>query len=124
MLDKQKIQKFVEDYKIGSLSKEEIDKQISKIREVSDTLKEKVFSEKNEEFKLLESKKRDLILDAVKGYEENSDIDVDWDYLSKPENSVQVTSKEITEQPIKITISDKDDKVNIGKNRCSQFIWS
>lgn len=114
--DKQKMQEIIGDYKSGSTSKEEIDRQISKIRESGDTLKEKIFDEKIKEFKILESKKRDRILDAVKGYEENSDIDVDWDYLNATENNMQVVSKEITEQqPIKITISDKDGKVNLGK---------
>ena len=116
LLDKQKMQKIIVDYKNGSMSKGEIDKQISKMREVSDTLKEKTLDEKTKESKRIESEKRDRLLDAVKGNEGNSDIDVDWDYLNATENSMQVTSKEITQQqPVKITISDKDDKVNLGK---------
>ena len=116
LLDEQKMQKIIVDYKNGSMSKGEIDKQISKIREVSDALKEKTLDEKTKESKRIESEKRDRLLDAVKGNEGNSDLDVDWDYLNATENSMQVTSKEITQQqPIKITISDKDDKVNLGK---------
>ena len=109
------MQEIIGNYKIGNMSKEEINKQISKIREEGDALKEKIFDEKTEESKILESEKRDDILDAVKGYEENSDINVDWDYLNATENSIQVVSKETTEQSIKITISDKDNKVNLEK---------
>ncbi len=113
--DKQKMQEIIGDYKIGKMAKEEIDRQISKIREGGDALKEKISDEKTEESKTLEFEKRNRILDAVKGYEENSDIDVNWNSLNVEEYGIQVVSEEIVEQPIKITISDKDDNVNLGK---------
>ena len=65
---------------------------------------------------MLESEKRNSILHAVKGYEENLDINIDWDSLNGVANTIQVVNKERTEQqPIQITVSDKDKKVHLGK---------
>ncbi|QMU54922.1 MAG: hypothetical protein GKS07_08540 [Nitrosopumilus sp.] len=114
LLEKQKTQDVIGEYKIENITKEEVDRQISKIRGAGDALKEKILDEKTAEFKVLESEKKKSILDAVKGYEGNSDIDIDWDSLNESENATQTIIKERTEDlPIQITLSDKDEKIHL-----------
>jgi len=116
LLEKQKMQGVIGEYKIGNMIKEEVDRQISKIREAGDALKEKTFDEKTAESKALESKKRTSILHAVKGCDGNQDISVDWGSLNEVANTMQVTNKERTEQQsVQITILDKDEKIHLGK---------
>ena len=114
---KQKMQEGIEDYKTGDVSKEDIDQQITTIREDVYALKETMLNERVEESAMLESEKIDRILDAVKGYERNSDIDVDWDYLNASKDEIPAANDATTdeqERPIKITTSGKDDGVSLG----------
>ncbi len=115
--NREKMLEDIEDYKVGIISKEEVNKHISKIRDTSDALRIQILEEKAKDAAMLESEKRHRMLDVIKGHDNNPDLDVDWDHLNSTDSSVQVSSEEeeTVYQPVIITISDKDDKVILDK---------
>ena len=76
-------------------------KRISEISDTRDSNKVKILQEKLNAINKLESELKDRLLDAVKGYENNSDINVDWDYL--------------TETPDIMSTVNEKSKVNLSK---------
>ncbi len=86
---KQKIQEIIGEYKDnGDISKEDVTKQILELRNTNQDVKEKMIQDKLNILKNLELELKQRILQAVSGYENNSDIDVDWEYLTETSNGV------------------------------------
>ena len=110
-LAKQKMQEIIKEYKIDeNLTKEDVSKLISKIRATSDSNKEKIIKEKSDRLNKLELELKNIILEIVKGYENNPDINVDWNYLNKPDEIIPnvILPKEDQSSPIKILSSSED----------------
>jgi len=108
----QKIQKIIEEYKNdGNITKEDVTKRISELRNSNEDIKEIILQEKLEAINKLESELKDRLLESVKGYENNSEINVDWDYLNETSDVVSTQSKKSTVNLTKISLSDE----NIGK---------
>ena len=104
-LAKQKMQEIIKKYKIDeNVIKEDVSKLISKIRTMFDSNKEKIIKEKSDALNKLELELKNTILEIVKGYENNPDINVDWIYLNEPVDTTTnvITSKEDQPSPIKI----------------------
>ena len=117
LLAKQKMQEIINEYKIGNITKEDVTKQILEIRKTNDAIKEKILKEKLDTINRLELELKDGILEAVKGYENNPDINVDWDYLNETSNIVSTVNEDNIAKPTKISFSDKDkihlDNINV-----------
>ncbi len=104
-LAKQKMQEIVKEYTIDeNITKEDVSKLISKIRTMSDSNQEKIIKEKLDALNKLELELKNLILKTVKGYENSPDINVDWIYLSEPDDITTdvIPPKEEQPSPIKI----------------------
>jgi hypothetical protein len=104
-LAKQKMQEIIKKYKIDeNVIKEDVSKLISKIRTMFDSNKEKIIKEKSDALNKLELELKNTILEIVKGYENNPDINVDWIYLNELVDTTTnvITSKEDQPSPIKI----------------------
>jgi hypothetical protein len=113
---KQKIQNIVNEYMIENITKEDVTKQISEIRNTADILQEKILGEKVDAINTLEAERKDRVLDAVKGYENDPDINVDWNYLNGVTNIVFV-NEESTTSPVSVLLSNdvKDIRLdNVG----------
>ena len=97
MLTKQKIQDLVKEYKIGgNITKEDVAKRISELKNVNEDITEKILQEKLDAINKLESELKGRLLETVKGYENNSDINVDWDYLNEKPDIVSTVSEKST----------------------------
>ncbi len=114
-LAKQRMQEAINEYKIGNITKEDINKQISEIRKTSDDIKEKILDKRIIELNKLESEQKDSILEAVKGYEDNPDINVDWDYyMNNTSDVMDIENEEKTPTPVKVSFSNEDTmKINL-----------
>ena len=93
LLAKQKMREIVNEYKIGNITREDVTKQISETRKVKDANKERILQEKIDSADILELELKGRILEAVKGYENNSDINVDWDYLNEASDVVSTEKR-------------------------------
>ncbi len=103
LVAKQKMQNIVKEYKINkSITKEEVSQLISEIRWISNQNKEEINKEQSNAIHDLELELKKDILIIVKGYENNSKINVNWDSLNKQfiESHETVEEKEI--EPVKI----------------------
>lgn len=109
---KQKMRKIINEYNSEKITKEDVTKRISEIRDENDLVKEKLLKEKIDAVNKLESELREKILKAVKGYENNPGINVDWGQISKTSDIVPTAGKE-NEIPVKASPSIK----NMGKVR-------
>ena len=108
-LTKQKMQEIIHEYKVENITKEDVTKQISELRKTMDAVKEKILKEKLDAINRLESDLKDRILEAVKGYENNPDVNVDWDYLNGTSDIVSsVNESDVMVKPTEIFFSDKD----------------
>jgi len=111
-LAKQKMQEIVKEYKIDeNITKEDVSKLISKIRTMSDSNKEKIIKEKLDALNKLELELKNLILETVKGYENNPDINVDWIYLNEKDDII--TNVIPPKDPIKIISSNENNSNKI-----------
>jgi len=111
-LAKQKMQEIVKEYKIDeNITKEDVSKLISKIRTMSDSNTEKIIKEKLDALTKLELELKNLILETVKGYENNPDINVDWIYLNEKDDII--TNVIPPSDPIKILLSNENDSNKI-----------
>ena len=104
------MQEAINEYKIGNITKEDIDKQISEIRKTSGDIKEKILDERIVELNKLESEQKDSLLEAVKDYEGNPDINVDWDYMNNTSDVVYIANEEKTTTPVKVSLYNEDVK--------------
>jgi len=109
LVAKQKMREIIHEYKIGNIAREDVTKQISETRQTKDANKERILKEKIVATDILESKLKDRILEAVKGYEDNPDVDVDWNYLNKISNIVSTVNEDDLIKITKTSFSSKDE---------------
>lgn len=106
-LIKQKIRQAITEYKDSpDFTREDLSKSISELNDAKDAIKEKIIEQRDASLLKLESEQKSKVLDAVKGYEGNPDIKVDWNaYLdeapnaesdSKQETSAGVTTSQVS----------------------------
>ena len=83
-LKKQKTKEIFYEYQINrNITKEDLAKQITEAKETNVSNKERILQEELNAVNQLELKLKNKILEIVKGYESNPNIDVDWDYLQE-----------------------------------------
>ena len=86
-----------------------MNKRISELRNTNEDITEKILQEKLDAINKLESELKDRLLETVKGYENNSDINVDWDYLNETPDIVSTISKKSTVNLTKVlSLSDEN----------------
>jgi hypothetical protein len=82
---KQEMQKIIKEYKkgndTGAFTKEYVTSMISEIRDSNERNKEKLLDEQLDAINRLEVNLKDALLKAIRGYERNPDVNVDWNYL-------------------------------------------
>lgn len=94
---KQKMQEIIKEYKTKThITKEDVTKHISEVRTANDSNKEILLNEKSDAVNKLELEIKNEILGMVKGYENNLNINVDWDYL----NETSFASTEMEESKV------------------------
>lgn len=95
-LIKQEIRQVIIEYKDSrNFTREDLSKSISELNDANDAIKEKIIEQRDAALLKLESEQKSKILDAVKGYEKNPDIKVDWnDYLDETANTNESESKQ------------------------------
>ena len=110
---KQKMRKIINEYNTSEkITKEDVTKRILEIRTANDSVKEKILKEKLDATNRLESELMEKISKAVKGYENNPGINVDWSHFNKTLNIVLIASKE-NENPIKVSSDENVAKVQV-----------
>ena len=109
-LAKQMMQEIINEYKTENITKEDVSKQISEIRKKSEAAIGKLLDKKLDEINKLETNQKYRILKIIKGYENNSDINVDWDYLNKTPKVVKDVIEKKISNPVKVSLSNE----NIG----------
>ncbi|MDH3855836.1 MAG: hypothetical protein OES27_06915 [Nitrosopumilus sp.] len=109
LVAKQKMREIIKEYKIGNITREDVTKQISETRKTKDANKERILQEKTDAVDRLELELKDRILEAVKGYENNSDINVDWDYLNKTSDIMLTVNDDDITKISKTSFSGKDE---------------
>ena len=81
LIAKQSMQEIINDYATGDITKDDVSSQIFQIKNNSEKIKEKLSYEKLKEAGKHELQKKEEILKAVNGYEGNTDLNVNWDYI-------------------------------------------
>lgn len=110
ILAKQKIQDLIQEYRTdGNITKEDVTKRISELRNTNEDITEKILQEKLDAINKLESELKDRLLETVKGYENNSNINVDWYYLNETPDNVSTVSEKGTVNLTKVSsVSDEN----------------
>ena len=80
---RQKIQDIIKEYRVKNITKEDASKQISEIRRTADITQEKILREKADTVGILEIHLKDKMTELVKGYENDPNINVEWDRLKE-----------------------------------------
>ena len=117
LIAKQKIQDLVSKYAAGDITKDDVSKQISKIKENIEQIKEKILQEKLKDMANMESQKKEKILQAVAGYEGNTDLNVNWDSVYENQNDEDVLDKSVIDENPKssdsnlVTVNFFDKKI-------------
>ena len=93
----------------GNFTKEYVTKIILDIRNSNEENKEKLLEEKIKAFEELEEELKKTLLKAVREYERNPDINVDWDYLLGPLEQAIEEEKEENDEIIKVSFTEKDE---------------
>lgn len=106
---KQKTLEIINEYKIGNITRDDVTKQISETRKTKDANKERILQEKIDSVDRLELELKDRILEAVKGYENNPDINVNWDYLNEASDVVSTVRDDDITKIDKISFTGKDE---------------
>ena len=116
LMAKQKMREIINEYKIGNITREDVTKQISETRKIKDVNKERILKEKTDAANIVELELKDKIMELVKGYENNFDIDVDWDYLNKTSDTVSTVNEDDMTKIIKTSFSGKGEMYleNVG----------
>lgn len=81
LIAKQAMQEIINDYATGDITKDDVSNQIFQIKKNSEKIKEQLLDEKSKDANKLELQKKEEILKAVSGYEGNTDLNVNWDYI-------------------------------------------
>ncbi len=113
---KEETQRIIAEYKkgdgTGAFTKEYVTSIITEIRDSNEKNIQKILDEKSDEIDKLEEKLKNELLQAAKGYERNSEINVDWDYLlgviAEPEKQDEVINEK-TDDIQKISFSENDE---------------
>ncbi|MDH3311698.1 MAG: hypothetical protein OEM28_00955 [Nitrosopumilus sp.] len=111
---KQKMQDIINEYKIENITKEDVTKQISEIRKAMDVIQEKILKEKLDAINMFETELKGRILEVVKGYENDLDINVDWDHLNETPGVTSVVNENNMAKSIETSLLDKD-KIRLNK---------
>ena len=113
---KEETQKIITEYKkgdgTGAFTKEYITSIIIEIRDSNEKNIQKLLDEKSDEIDRLEEELKNELLQAVKGYERNPDINVDWGYLLGVNTTSDKQDKTISEKKEdiqKISYSENDE---------------
>ena len=94
-LSKQKMREIIQEYKNNSeITKEDVTKHISEIRDSYDSIKEKILKEKLNATYDLKLELKNYISKVVQGHENNPDINVDWIYLNNEFDAISVNHEE------------------------------
>lgn len=112
-LIKQKIRQVIKEYKDSSnFTREDLSESISELNDAKDAIKEKIIEQRDADLLKLESEQKSKILDAVKDYEGNPDIKVDWntylDETPKKSDSKQETSAGATTSHVSYETGNND----------------
>ena len=78
---RQHISEIVSKYRDGTITKDEVSEEISKIENNSKYIQNQLSNKLQETLDDLESEYKENLKTAVLGYENNSDINIDWNYL-------------------------------------------
>ena len=109
ILAKQKMQEIIKEYKTSeNVTKEDVSKRISEMSSTRDSNKEKILKEKLNEINKLESELKNILLETVKGYENNPNINVDWDYLNETIDIISIVNEKKITNPVKVSLSEKN----------------
>ena len=95
-------------YRDGSLTKGQISNKILEIENHGKDIQNQLSGKLQETLDRLESKHKQNLKDAVAGYENNSDVNIDWEYLSN-EDEISIADNRQSED-IKISISEYNVK--------------
>lgn len=114
-LAKHAMQEIIEEYKTNSeITKEDVTKRISEIRDTNNSIKEKILKEKSNALSELELQLKNKMLKIVKGYENNPAIDVDWAYLNDDHDDISVSGKETENLSSEISLLEQNiDKIHL-----------
>ena len=114
-LAKQAMQEIIKEYKTNSeITKEDVTKRISEIRDANNSIKEKILKEKSNALSELELQLKNKILKIVKGYENNPAIDVDWTYLNDDHDDILVSEKETENSSSETSLLEQNiDKIHL-----------
>lgn len=107
---KQKMQDAINEYRIKNIAKEDITSQILEIRNTIEATQETILKEKLEAINRLEAELKDSMLEAVKGYENNPDINVNWSHLSETTSVVSDVNEQSMTSPVNVSLSSDDVK--------------
>ena len=95
-------------YRDGILTKEQISDKILEIENEGKKTLDQLSYKLQEKLDRLESQYRQNLASAVTGYEDNSDINIDWDYLN--DEDIIPTAVNAQNENIKISISEDNPK--------------
>ena len=111
---RQKMQDIINEYRIENITKEDVTKQISEIRKTADIIQEKMLKEKMDAAYALEEELKGRMLELVKGYDNDPDINVDWNYLNETPVIASVANGNDVATPVKTSLPNKD-KIHLDK---------
>lgn len=115
ILTKQKIQEIIGDYKTNEdISKEDVAKQILELRNANQDVQERMIQDKLNILKNLELELKQRMLQIVSGYENNSNINVDWGYLTDTSTDVSGAVEKHLVNLTPVSIIDKNtEKIHL-----------
>ena len=102
---KQNMRDIVNEYRLENITKEDVTKQISEIRNTANVIQEKMLGEKIHAANMLEAELRDRILEAIKGYEDAPDLYANWSHLSE---TTDVANEQSMTSPVNVSLSNDD----------------
>ena len=105
----QQISDAVSKYRDGTLTKEQISDKILEIENKGKDIQNQLSDKLQETLDQTELQYKQNLKDAVMGYEKNSDININWDYLIN-EDTVPVVKTDTQSENIKISISEDNVK--------------
>ena len=105
----QQISDAVSKYRDGTLTKEQISDKILEIENKGKDIQNRLSDKLQETLDQTELQYKQNLKDAVMGYEKNSDININWDYLIN-EDTVPVVKTDTQSENIKISISEDNVK--------------
>ena len=105
---KQTTQEIIDEYKSGIISKEDVSKRISEIRKNNVITIENILEQKSYVVNLLELEQKNKILKLVNNHENNTGINVDWDYLNETIDVIPEQNEKNLSTSVEISLSEDD----------------